>query len=136
MSYGLNTTEAASLVDHGRPAPFRLTLNLNTAQSRNLTIPSNLIARASESTFRPCREGPFLLVTYEMGVNRTYLSKLEMGASNGVGNHHQARHCAGMRAGGAAQSIQPAEHVTLHGSRKRPNTPRDGLAAQMLMTRC
>ena len=41
-----------------------------------------------------------------------------------AGNHRQARHGAGGRAGGAAEGIRPAEHVTLRGSRKRPNTPK------------
>ena len=49
MSYGPDAAEApASLVTHDRPAPFRLVLNLNTAQSINLTIPSNLIALADD----------------------------------------------------------------------------------------
>lgn len=49
MSCGLDAADVpASLVNHGPPAPFRLVLNPNTAQSINLTMPPNLIAQADD----------------------------------------------------------------------------------------
>ncbi|MBV8737037.1 MAG: hypothetical protein JO007_07220 [Alphaproteobacteria bacterium] len=55
MSYGPDAMASESLRDPPRPSPFRLVLNLNTAQLINLTLPSDLIAQADEviaSSFR------------------------------------------------------------------------------------
>jgi len=53
------------------------------------------------------------------------MSKLERAATYpGLEIIAKARDGAGGPAGGAAEGIQPTGHVTLCGSRMRPNTPK------------